>query len=75
MPTRDIHCATCGIVARFVPPPCPDSHGGDCPEWMCTRCGEALLTDPPSERVNRPNRRPERTARTARATWTARTAA
>ena len=36
METREIYCATCGTVVPFVNPPCPDRHGGDCPEWICT---------------------------------------
>ena len=24
---------------------CPDSPDGKCPEWSCTACGAALLTD------------------------------
>ena len=36
-------CATCGSEATFEQPDCPDEHGGDCPEWVCVRCGEAFL--------------------------------
>jgi len=24
---------------------CPDSPDGQCPEWACTECGDALLAD------------------------------
>jgi hypothetical protein len=73
MQSREMYCATCGTVAPFVSPPCPDSHGTDCPEWMCTRCDRAILTDPPptagvrrSRRARRPNR-PGRTRTTVAA--------
>lgn len=70
MRTRDLYCATCGTVARFVKPPCMDSHDGDCPEWACTRCGAGLLADLPGDPALTPitvraTRRAVRPARTA----------
>lgn len=41
------HCGSCGGEQRFETPPCVDGHGADCPERVCTRCGTALLVDPP----------------------------
>jgi hypothetical protein len=39
----EFHCAECAEVTAFEQPPCVDGHGVDCPEWACTRCGDALL--------------------------------
>jgi RNase P subunit RPR2 len=39
----DLHCTSCRTERRFEQPPCPDGHGADCPEWVCTDCGAALL--------------------------------
>jgi len=39
----DGFCLTCGSVTVFDQPPCPDAHNGDCPEWICRRCGAAVL--------------------------------
>jgi hypothetical protein len=27
----------------FEQPECIDEHEGECPEWVCIRCGEAFL--------------------------------
>jgi hypothetical protein len=27
----------------FEQPECLDEHAGECPEWLCLRCGEAFL--------------------------------
>ncbi|QXJ20556.1 hypothetical protein AGRA3207_001287 [Actinomadura graeca] len=27
----------------FEQPPCPDGHGGECPERACVECGTAVL--------------------------------
>lgn len=35
-------CPTCRDERPFEQPPCPDGHH-DCPEWVCTDCGAALL--------------------------------
>jgi hypothetical protein len=35
-------------VRAFVQPPCAEGHtddGGDCPEWACTDCGTAVVTE------------------------------
>jgi hypothetical protein len=41
------HCPGCGHRSLFeqhhADGSCPDSPDGDCPEWACTSCGEALL--------------------------------
>ena len=43
----EFYCTTCAEPAPFEQPPCPDGHGDDCPEWLCLRCGDAILLDPP----------------------------
>jgi hypothetical protein len=40
---RELHCDTCRGVRMFEVPPCVDDHGADCPELVCTGCGDALL--------------------------------
>jgi hypothetical protein len=42
MEGEELYCETCGTVAPFEQPPCPDEHD-NCPEWVCTRCGEVIL--------------------------------
>ena len=27
----------------FEQPGCTDDHGGDCPEWTCVQCGDAMF--------------------------------
>jgi hypothetical protein len=44
--SRQWPCPTCDDVTDFVQPPCADGHtddGGECPEWICADCGDALL--------------------------------
>ncbi|OLB79543.1 MAG: hypothetical protein AUI14_10025 [Actinobacteria bacterium 13_2_20CM_2_71_6] len=36
-------CLSCASVTVFEQPPCADEHGTDCPEWICKRCGAAVL--------------------------------
>jgi len=41
-------CSECGGEQLFerhhgIPGDCPDSPDGECPEWICTGCGAALL--------------------------------
>jgi hypothetical protein len=36
-------CPDCGGDAEFERPPCEDGHGAECPEWLCTGCGSAVL--------------------------------
>lgn len=41
-------CSDCGDEQTFerhheIPGSCPDSPDGECPEWICTGCGSALL--------------------------------
>lgn len=42
------HCRECGLDQVFGQPHegqgnCPDVPDGECPEWVCTGCGAALL--------------------------------
>lgn len=40
-------CPVCGHDTEFEQPACPDGHtehGGECPEWLCVRCGLAMTT-------------------------------
>ncbi|MFJ8687132.1 hypothetical protein [Micromonospora wenchangensis] len=43
MSDREFYCDTCEGVQPFEAPPCPDGHGVDCPELLCTGCGAAVL--------------------------------
>lgn len=36
-------CTTCEDDVAFEQPGCMDGHGGDCPEWVCVQCGDAVL--------------------------------
>jgi hypothetical protein len=38
-------CPTCREVTLVESPPCPDSHGDQCPDRACTVCGTALAFD------------------------------
>lgn len=38
-----LHCPDCAQVRPAEAPPCPDGHGAECPERVCTVCGAALL--------------------------------
>ena len=50
-------CATCLDETMFEQPECRDHHGGDCTEWVCVACGEALLLGfVPPERVQQRRR-------------------
>ncbi|HEY7483878.1 MAG TPA: hypothetical protein VH912_05390 [Streptosporangiaceae bacterium] len=40
-------CSSCGAQRPFEQPPCRDGHRGDCPEWACVDCGEAVLAGLP----------------------------
>ncbi|TQM68362.1 hypothetical protein FHX41_2007 [Actinomadura hallensis] len=42
-----MYCSTCGDERVFEQPPCPDGHGGECPELACTDCGSAVLAGSP----------------------------
>ncbi len=42
------HCRTCRDERSFDQPPCVDGHDGDCPEWVCSGCGSAVLVDTPT---------------------------
>jgi len=37
------YCSVCLADRPFEQPPCECGRGVDCPEWMCTDCGSALL--------------------------------
>jgi len=46
------YCTGCReerLFERFHAEPgsCPDAPDGDCPEWGCTECGDALFTGIP----------------------------
>jgi hypothetical protein len=45
------YCSDCGDERPFERPPCPDGHGSDCPEWMCTDCGLAIVVGDVMPRV------------------------
>ena len=36
-------CTTCEEDVMFEQPGCTDDHGGDCPEWTCVGCGDAMF--------------------------------
>ena len=36
-------CSGCAADVAFEQPGCLDGHEGDCPEWVCVECGDALL--------------------------------
>src|SRR5262249_9748438 len=36
------YCDECGQDRAFEVPACCDGHGGDCPDRICTRCGDAV---------------------------------
>lgn len=36
------YCPSCAAIVACEQPPCPDGHD-ECPEWICTLCGTALL--------------------------------
>ncbi|MEU8800842.1 hypothetical protein [Spirillospora sp. NPDC048819] len=42
-----MYCSTCGDERVFEQPPCPDGHGGECPERACVECGAAILIGSP----------------------------
>ena len=37
------YCVTCEAESSFEQPECLDEHGRDCPDWVCSRCGDAFL--------------------------------
>ncbi len=53
------HCIECGDEQLFEqfhaePASCPDGLDGDCQEWACTICGDALIIGLPlREQVSR----------------------
>ena len=53
MPGLIMHCAGCNEEQLFEqfhaePASCPDVLGGDCQEWACTVCGDALIIGLPA---------------------------
>jgi hypothetical protein len=57
-----LHCPTCARYRTVETPPCPDGHGADCPERLCTACGTALLLAPAAAHHDAPRERPVRRA-------------
>jgi len=48
MAEMTLDCPDCGQELTFEqvhpePGDCPDAPDGNCPEWLCTSCGTALL--------------------------------
>ena len=41
-----LNCPVCAEVREFEQPPCFEHHEPVCPEWACTRCGEAIMLAP-----------------------------
>lgn len=44
MSVQELYCDSCAAVREFEQPPCVDQHDPECPEWVCTGCGGALVT-------------------------------
>ena len=42
-----LYCPTCARERWAEAPPCPDGHGGECPDRACVDCGTALVLDAP----------------------------
>ena len=40
-------CSTCGCPMPFEALHCTDGHDGDCPDRICTGCGEVLMVAVP----------------------------
>ena len=40
------HCQTCRDERAFDQPPCADGHDSECPEWVCSSCGFAIMMEP-----------------------------
>jgi hypothetical protein len=54
METR--HCPGCRAARVVEQPPCEDGHI-DCPEWVCTECGTAIVFGWLTDDVVNPSRR------------------
>ena len=39
----ELWCATCDGTTGHETVPCPDGHGADCPDVVCTGCGEVAI--------------------------------
>ncbi|HEU4422765.1 MAG TPA: hypothetical protein VFR67_09540 [Pilimelia sp.] len=46
MAQPEMYCAICEADMVFDAPPCPDGHGLECPELLCTGCGTAVFGAP-----------------------------
>jgi hypothetical protein len=46
-----LHCPICQQECLVETPPCPDGHGADCPERLCTQCGYVLAVAPAPDRA------------------------
>jgi hypothetical protein len=60
------HCAGCNEERLFEqfhaePASCPDAPDGDCQEWACTMCGDALIIGLPAPAYVRSGSIPEAT--------------
>jgi hypothetical protein len=60
MPGLIVHCAGCHEEQLFEqfhaePASCPDILDGDCQEWACTVCGDALIIGLPAPAYVRAN--------------------
>jgi hypothetical protein len=51
------YCDKCRAVRRLEQPPCQEGHGGECDEWCCVVCGEAMLIASFVVRLERSRRR------------------
>ena len=49
--TSDEYCPVCGTVQPVEMPPCPDGHGPDCMDRICTNCATALYVGSAPEGV------------------------
>jgi hypothetical protein len=49
-------CPVCAEIRLFEIPPCPDGHGADCSDRVCTACGLGLFggPDPEAAAADRP---------------------
>jgi hypothetical protein len=55
------HCPGCRAERVVEQPPCEDGHA-DCPEWVCTECGTAIVFGWLTADIVSPPRRSKRSA-------------
>jgi hypothetical protein len=48
-----LYCAVCQAETAVELPPCPDGHGEDCAERLCTACSTAVFAGVVPPRVLR----------------------